>query len=397
MRDADIENWTVAKEFNTKSFHDFPRLPQELQDIIWGFALLGPCILTVDVNLPFEREEPDFKWESMAGQEWLTFNKAYHSPNPALLRTCQRSRAIASKTYKLLFGSSNVFADLDKDILYFVESEAIDYEDYFLVYEVFDPIYCWDRNNPLLADPLKVSHILLGSAIQIRYSDRGCTWELRDNVQEFSNLRKISFLTSPDPFFSRESGQLEICKIDPGARSDGEEGLEDLAEELRQRFHYSAFQSGPEESMTKKEVFKQTSERYETQLVALKRRSDYELWREQEFRTGKAQENEELYISQKCSKFNLLLTGILVRTRRFCWLVSGMLKCDDIYLLTRYLPIAIMLSHRILVKNISRSKEKGTSTRIHLALHSQSVLSKGLLCGFTVSRKGCGRRDVCVL
>ncbi len=75
--------------------------------------------------------------------------------------------------------------------------------------------------------------------------DNGDPCQLRDNLHEFSNLRKISFFTSPDPFDWEESGQIEICQIDPEAQAEGEEDLYNLAEELRQQIHCSDFPWGP--------------------------------------------------------------------------------------------------------------------------------------------------------
>lgn len=73
---------------------------------------------------------------------------------------------------------------------------------------------------------------------------------------------------------------------------------------LRQNFHEAAIPDryhtlgGPsEETMTEEEVLKKTTGRYETQTVALKRLSNYELQGEQELRTGTSQKGKEIYVS----------------------------------------------------------------------------------------------------
>lgn len=80
----------------------FQKLPAELRIMIWRFALPGPRVLNTGCS------EPDK----------LIFPKKDNQDNPALLSVCQQSRKVALEKYRLVFGTSNVYADLSCDILY---------------------------------------------------------------------------------------------------------------------------------------------------------------------------------------------------------------------------------------------------------------------------------------
>ncbi|TVY92551.1 hypothetical protein LAWI1_G001821 [Lachnellula willkommii] len=85
-------------------FPQFNKFPKELRDPRHvGFQE------PVDL-VDFERYEKEM--------QQMVFPKHYHTPNPAALSVCHESRAIALTKYRLCFGTPNVYADLEIDILY---------------------------------------------------------------------------------------------------------------------------------------------------------------------------------------------------------------------------------------------------------------------------------------
>jgi hypothetical protein len=88
----------------------FNNLPYDIRHHIWKSILPGPRALC-----------PCFKWKRLVTLDStaLFFPKTYHTPNPAALSVCRESRRIALKRYRLCFGTPNVYADLEIDILYF--------------------------------------------------------------------------------------------------------------------------------------------------------------------------------------------------------------------------------------------------------------------------------------
>jgi hypothetical protein len=90
-------------------FYHFPRFPIEIRLMIWEFSLSGPRTLSVS------------DWQHHTGK--LHFRKNDNQLNPAALSTCQESRSVALKRYRLCFGTPNVYADLPGgDILHFGQS-----------------------------------------------------------------------------------------------------------------------------------------------------------------------------------------------------------------------------------------------------------------------------------
>src|SRR3954454_10853450 len=65
--------------------------------MIWRKSLPGPRTLCFAQAIDTEK---------------LYFPKKHHASNPAALSTCQTSRQVALERYKLVFGTSHVYADL---------------------------------------------------------------------------------------------------------------------------------------------------------------------------------------------------------------------------------------------------------------------------------------------
>lgn len=168
--------------------------------MIWEFSLPGPRIITIDVKCTSL---------GVVGEECLSVNKSYYSPNPAALRTCQSSRNFAMKGYKLAFGTHNVYVDYQKDILYFVPiSEECEWgERPFYIYRVIQPpsrvhvpaLPRWDMTHPWARSFLQFRHILLDYETVEHYedvTDAFGPWQIRENLEEFTGLRTVSFCIS---------------------------------------------------------------------------------------------------------------------------------------------------------------------------------------------------------
>jgi len=82
------------------TFTFFPKFPPEIRDQIWRHSLPGPRVLRMNSNLL--APHPDK----------LSFAREYRAPNPSALFVCQESRAVALRSYKLCFGTQDIYADL---------------------------------------------------------------------------------------------------------------------------------------------------------------------------------------------------------------------------------------------------------------------------------------------
>jgi hypothetical protein len=98
----------------TRTFRLFSRLPQELQDSIWEYAidLVGPRVV-----------EPYFRaatWDAKGTRTWPLTSSC---PIPSVLHACRSSRRLALKYWKLSFAKANqpaaIFFNFSNDILFF--------------------------------------------------------------------------------------------------------------------------------------------------------------------------------------------------------------------------------------------------------------------------------------
>lgn len=88
------------------TFQRFPHLPPEVRLIVWECSLPGPRVLSVS----------DCRKGSSA---MLHFREHDNESNPVALSVCRESRHVALQKYRLCFGTPNIYADLNSDILYF--------------------------------------------------------------------------------------------------------------------------------------------------------------------------------------------------------------------------------------------------------------------------------------
>ncbi|KAK0124546.1 hypothetical protein ONS95_009494 [Cadophora gregata] len=101
----------------SKTFHFFSRLPPELRNRIWKYALPAGRLVRIfytEIHYPSGTYSNDD-----LGLTTFTSN----APIPAMLHACAESRQVASKVYKLRLGTAQspatIYLDLSVDTLYF--------------------------------------------------------------------------------------------------------------------------------------------------------------------------------------------------------------------------------------------------------------------------------------
>ncbi len=125
----------------------FNLFPLEIRRSIWQHCLNVPRTICTSgppekrVRVYMSDEEPKGDLTSSSpkreiGQEKrladrrkrpsVWFPASHHTPNPAALSVCRESREIALKRYHLAFGTHNIYADWDIDILYFGRCRVMD-------------------------------------------------------------------------------------------------------------------------------------------------------------------------------------------------------------------------------------------------------------------------------
>ncbi|KAF8846916.1 hypothetical protein BDZ45DRAFT_755461 [Acephala macrosclerotiorum] len=178
LRDSDWERWMLQH----KQFSLFQRFPKEIQAMIFEFSLPGPRVL------------------SAAHKGDLTeiyFPKNHHTPNPAALSVCRTAREVALKRYRLVFGSSNAYADFPGgDILYFGPWQDKYNMDYFWSLKYLNDEDWLNADPPihspaLVAEMEQVTHIALNFEFVKSYSHWGSSFNTTDAIYNGgSNLRK---------------------------------------------------------------------------------------------------------------------------------------------------------------------------------------------------------------
>jgi hypothetical protein len=199
LRDADWQEW----DSRLKEFPQFSKLPVEIQEFIWQYSLPGPRILASGHT----RSD---------GPNGLYFPKIDHTPNPAALQTCQLSRKIALKRYRLVFGTKNIYADLDGGDIFYIAPHGRSY--------LIDSENLWACNEPekepaatILADLTKVTHLLLPYSFDhylygqdlVRY--QGIS-QLRNHLAMFKSLKTVSLSCGGTDHRNNEgpSGQVYV-------------------------------------------------------------------------------------------------------------------------------------------------------------------------------------------
>lgn len=223
LREADWQKWKRRHP----TFHQFAKLAREIQIMIWRLSLPGPRTLCM-------RESTDTKR--------LHFPKKHHTPNPAALSVCQTSRQVALERYKLVFGTSHVYADLPGgDILYHgpwnknMCLEALWSCQPWLGSDQPHPPMVWKGlSPPVIADMNQVTHLALHVQNMADYEDMAYVGVedsnddypnyLRNLLRGFEGLKKVSLVACGSDMreYCKEPGQIVIRedpKLFKGAKS----------------------------------------------------------------------------------------------------------------------------------------------------------------------------------
>jgi hypothetical protein len=136
----------------------------------------------------------------------FTFYEKNNPYNPVLLSVCRESRALALKHYRLCFGTTNIYADLSLDILYFGNSWH---------HQILGPGYdvrewgAWNKrqnrrvpakmNDTVIADLSKIAHVAVLSRNWRSRQGAALPWKsgpmLRaDAKHTFPNLKQLSLV-----------------------------------------------------------------------------------------------------------------------------------------------------------------------------------------------------------
>lgn len=202
LRDADWREW----DSRLQTFPQFAKLPIEIQEYIWQYSLPGPRVLAAAHT-------------RSCGPRGLYFPKVDHTPNPAALNTCRLSRAVALKRYRLVFGTNNIYADLEGGDMFYIgpynRSFGIGLNDLWRC-EVGK-----DLPTAVIADLERVTHILLSLSVYEWYrhlfrlpqglEDRE-NEHLKNDLSRFKSLKNVSLvcggLDECDP--NRSPGQVHV-------------------------------------------------------------------------------------------------------------------------------------------------------------------------------------------
>lgn len=120
MKILSLYSFESSPELHWKTFTQFSKLPTELQDKIWTYALPGPRIIGVQIKRFKDVLEDDSVVEFYS---FIEFYKCVTvEPHPELLHACRNSRAVALDTYRLSFVDElrhPVYFDIRRDVLSF--------------------------------------------------------------------------------------------------------------------------------------------------------------------------------------------------------------------------------------------------------------------------------------
>lgn len=185
-------------------FPKFNKFPKEIRQLIWKESLPGPRTICPGDPRYFKIQNPpdiaDFeRYQNEMKQ--MVFPKHYHTPNPSALRVCRESREIALTRYRLCFGTPNVYANLEIDILYFGPWYTLDLDEMWeWIQRAGDahPFVTYTLNPAVKADLEKVQRIGIKYLEGWQeYDDthgefhKGNGWSLRRQLRAFKSLKEV--------------------------------------------------------------------------------------------------------------------------------------------------------------------------------------------------------------
>jgi hypothetical protein len=113
---------------------------------------------------------PTYDW----GQRALTFPKWRRTPNPAALSACRLSRNIALRHYRLVFGTTNIYADLSIDVFYVDDRNGIRFGPHDNLWGGDIDLQDGRESAKAVIDDLEsITHLMLGSSFSRDYGILG--------------------------------------------------------------------------------------------------------------------------------------------------------------------------------------------------------------------------------
>jgi hypothetical protein len=181
-------------------FPRFPKLPPEIRLLIWEFSFL-PRILTTTRQIGRSVKR-------------LRFMQKENHFNPVTLSVCRESRAVTLKHYRLCFGTTNIYADLSRDVLYFDHS----WWNQFLglnsmwrrIGSVHNRYVDFELDDNVKADLQQINHIAFLSNSWIDADNPIAGESLRSDFKLFPGLKDLSIVTEQDYDYSGTPGYVEF-------------------------------------------------------------------------------------------------------------------------------------------------------------------------------------------
>lgn len=176
----------------------FPKLPAELRDQIWKFALPGPRTITISVRRCSENQaEGERRGFTFNSSDFRTEANSQGLLPTTLLHACHESREIVLGRYELAFleplQDNGTWIDWDRDCLYFEETRSFrlccgGWNQSILVQPLPHHVICWQK---------KLRHLAIGG-------DNFDEWET--NRMEYLGTLKTLVLEDPedDYYLTRE-------------------------------------------------------------------------------------------------------------------------------------------------------------------------------------------------
>jgi len=177
----------------SQEFTFFPKLPFEMVNMIWKWALPGSRIITIQ-----SRPRLDARDYPLPAMSYLSLNPACKvNVNPIatpLLHACSRSRQIALMRYEVAFGSQlkhPIYFDWDRDIVYLKGNIAL---------QAFTG--GWSRALRAAGKPIpedieelraKIRHVVIGR-VPVTYAQRKLAI---DQLSNFVKLYTVTWVWSP--------------------------------------------------------------------------------------------------------------------------------------------------------------------------------------------------------
>ncbi|KAK4044448.1 major facilitator superfamily domain-containing protein [Parachaetomium inaequale] len=184
-------------------FTKFQRLPPEIRNMIWEFALPEPRVYEV-------LDAPNAKQKTPA-QEGLMFANVHPEPPPALAAVCRESRYFVLHHYKpLTLGKTTKFVDVSRDILLL--------EPYLLVKRLHRTLHFMSQ-IPLVRD--NATRLALGTSYGIypgifhpvlgRKVSKNNMGKLLASLAKFPRLRTLIFVVHQEFQFDKQHIDLPLA------------------------------------------------------------------------------------------------------------------------------------------------------------------------------------------